>query len=273
MMRRPTRDHGHGDRRNSVDKAMELLQVFGPQGHVGVGVSELARRSRMSKSTAFRLLGILERNGAVERVGQGYRLGSSLHELGSLVYAQGHDRVRDLLTPFLAELYEATHETVHLAVLHGTDVVYLNKLHGHRTVASPSRIGGRIPAHATAVGKVLLACDDRAGALAVTAPLAARTPRTITDPGVLDGELAEIRVRGVALDRDEVVPGLSCVAAAVVGPDGRAVAAMSVSMSSLRFDHARVAPHLRRITHAAARALLASRARRAGPTPRPALAG
>lgn len=261
------------DPRNSVDKAMELLRVFGPQAYVGVGVSELARRARMSKSTAFRLLGILERNGAVERVGNEYRLGSSLHELGSMVYAPGHDRTRDLLTPFLAELYEATHETVHLAVLHGTDVVYLNKLYGHRTVASPSRIGGRIPAYATAVGKVLLAADDGATALTVAEPLVGRTRSTITDPRVLDAELAVVRSRGVAFDRDEVVAGLSCVAAPVLGPDGRAVAAFSVSMHSARLDAARVAPHLRRITHTAARALACAPIRRPAPARRPALAG
>jgi len=75
------------------------------------------------------------------------------------VYAPGHDQLRDLLIPELTELFQATGETVHLAVLHGSDVVYLAKLYGRRQVRSPSRIGGRAPAHCTAVGKALLAYD------------------------------------------------------------------------------------------------------------------
>src|SRR5690242_17641721 len=120
------------DDRAAVDKAISLLVAFGEQASTGVGVSELARRADLSKSTAFRVLGMLERNGVVERIGTGYRLGARLHQLGQAVYSPEHERVRDLLLPFLTDLYEMTRHTVHLAALHDTDVVYLAKLYGHR---------------------------------------------------------------------------------------------------------------------------------------------
>ncbi|WP_433476270.1 IclR family transcriptional regulator [Spirillospora sp. CA-142024] len=249
------------DDRAAVDKAVSLLLSFGDQAGAGIGVSELARRARMSKSTAFRLLGVLERNGVVEKVGPKYRLGERLHELGSRVYVPDHARIRDALIPFLTDLYELTHETVHLAALHGTDVVYLAKLHGHRPARSPSRIGGRVPAYCTAVGKVLLAYDHEALEQVLRADLRPLTTNTVTDPERLVREIAGIRREGVAFDHEESTPGLSCVAVPVLGPGGRAVAAMSVAALTGRLDIRAQAPALRRMSAAAAGHLM--RARRA----------
>jgi predicted transcriptional regulator len=125
------------DDRAAIDKAFSLLLSFGDQPSAGLGVSELARRSELSKSTAFRVLKMLERNGVVERVGSNYRLGSRLHELGTRVYSAQHDQIRDVLTPFGADLYELTHQTVHLAALHGSDVVYIG--------SSTDTVGSRRP--------------------------------------------------------------------------------------------------------------------------------
>jgi DNA-binding IclR family transcriptional regulator len=258
------------DDRAAVEKAVTLLAVFGDEGSTGLGVSELARRARMSKSTAFRLLGLLERNGVVEKVGHRYRLGERLHELGSRVYVPDHDRIRDALIPFLTDLYERTHETVHLAALHGTDVVYLSKLYGHRQVRSPSRIGGRAPAYCTAVGKALLAYDSAALDELLRMELRPRTRNTVTDAGRLAAEIAEIRAEGVAFDDEEAAPGLSCVAVPVLGPGGRAVAAISVSTATGRLDLRAQVPTLRRVSAAAAQHLV--RARRLRPTPMRAIA-
>ncbi|GAA4149891.1 IclR family transcriptional regulator [Actinomadura keratinilytica] len=249
------------DDRAAVEKAVSLLASFGDQTNAGLGVSELARRAGLSKSTAFRLLGILERNGVVEKVGRKYRLGERLYELGSRVYDRDHDRIRDVLTPFLADLYELTHETVHLAALHGTDVVYLAKLYGHRQVRSPSRIGGRVPAYCTAVGKVLLAYDHEALEQVLRAELQPLTPNTITDPDRLAAEIAKVRAEGVAFDDEEATPGLSCIAVPVLGHGGRAVAAMSVSTATGRLDTRAQAPALRRVSAAAARHLMLVRRR------------
>lgn len=242
-----------------MDKAISLLISFGPQAATGVGVSELARRAALSKSTAFRVLQMLERNGVVERVGRDYRLGSRLHELGRAVYSPDHDRIRDLLIPFLTDLYEASHETVHLAALHGTDVVYLAKLYGHRQVKSPSRIGGRVPAFATAVGKALLAYDSDALELTLARRLTRFTTRTVDGEDALLAQLEEVRRTGLAREHEEVVPGLSCVAAPVFGPGGRPVAALSISTPTGRLDERRLEPILRQVAGAASQLMSRSR--------------
>ena len=217
------------DDRAAIDKAFSLLVAFGQQGSTGLGVSELARRAKLSKSTAFRVLGMLERNAMVERVGTNYRLGMRLHELGAAVYAPGQDQLRDTLLPYLTQLFELTKQTVHLATLRGTDVVYLAKLYGHRTAAAPSRIGGLLPAHCTAVGKILLAYNADAAAAALSVPLQRLTSRSVSDAATLARDFERIRREGVALDQEESQIGLNCVAAPVMGRGGRPVAAMSVS--------------------------------------------
>jgi len=247
------------DDRAAIDKAISLLVAFGDRASTGLGVSELARRAQLSKSTAFRVLGMLERNGVVERVGTNYRLGARLHELGRAVYAPGHERIRDLLTPFVIDLYELTRETVHLATLHGTEVVYLAKLYGHRPVPSPSRIGGRLPAHCTAVGKALLAYDPDAAAAALCVPLRRFTAHTITDPVMLAAELDTIRREGIAFDNEESQLGLNCVAAPVISPRGGVVAALSISGPRGRIDTRRLATDLRRVSASASQATARAR--------------
>lgn len=242
------------DDRAAVDKAFSLLVAFGAEASTGVGVSELARRASLSKSTAHRVLGILERNAMVERIGTSYRLGSRLHELGLAVYPPGHERVRDQLMPFLTELFEATHQTVHLAMLHGTDVVYLAKLYGHRNAVTPSRIGGRLPAHCTAVGKVLLAYGSAAVEEITSDRLTALTDRSITDVSELARALDRVRRDGVATECEESRPGLGCVAAPVFGRNGSPIAALSVSVP-VSADLRPLAHSLRRVCASASRSM------------------
>ncbi|WP_284987908.1 MULTISPECIES: IclR family transcriptional regulator [unclassified Arthrobacter] len=250
------------DDRAAVDKAMALLSVFGNDALTGVGVSELARRSDMSKSTAFRVLAMLQRSGAVERAGNAYRLGKLIHALGASNETAAHGRIRDALTPYLADLYEMSRQTVHLAVLVGTDVVYLNKLYGHLQVRSPSRIGGRAPAYCTAVGKVLLSHNPDATEQVLGSEMAAWTPATITDPDAFRAELATIRKANLAFDREEILTGLNCIAAPIMGSDGRPVAAMSVSGPAGKFAPESQASALRKVCYAAGRAVAAANAQR-----------
>lgn len=247
---------GDPDQLTAVDKALALLRALAEQDGE-VGVTELARQTRLSKSTAFRLLGILQRNGLVERAGNKYRLGPRLSEMGSRVYGPTLTLLRERLLPHLAELYELTHETVHLAVLHGSEIVYVNKLHGHRAARSPSRIGARLPAYCTGVGKALLAFDHDAAELAIAAGLPAHTRHTLADPDRLRAELQRIRQEGIAHDRQEAVLGLACVAAPIMGSTGRAVAALSVASTDLRFQPDLFAPILRRIAYQASLAMRA----------------
>lgn len=247
------------DNRTSVDKALALLSAFGDEASTGIGVSELARRTNLSKSTAFRLLGMLERNRAVERAGSNYRLGPMMHELASPIVLPEVEEIRDCLTPFLAHLYERTRQTVHLAVLQGVDVVYLNKLHGLHQVSSPSRIGGRVPAYCTAVGKVLLAHSPSQAEEVLASELAPWTPHTITDPAVLRRQLDRIRQDHVAFDRDEITVGLNCVAGVVLSTTASPVAALSVSGPTGKFDPRTQAPAVRQVCSDAGRAFAAWR--------------
>ena len=242
---RPRRDD-----RNAIDKALALLNAFGDDANVGVGVSELARRTELSKSTAYRILTVLQRNGAVERAGSAYRL-------GRVVQGEEHresaelTRLRDLLTPFLADMYEASRQTVHLAALDGTRVVYLNKLHGHMAMRSPTRIGGTAPAYCTGVGKVLLAWDADASERALAEDLVPWTPNTLVEPDALRTELERVRRTGVAYDREEIIAGLTCIAAPILGADGAPVAALSVSGPVGEFAPESQAHALRRVCLAA----------------------
>ncbi|MFJ2114800.1 IclR family transcriptional regulator [Streptomyces sp. NPDC087850] len=245
------------DQRTAVDKALALLKSLAEQDRE-IGVSELARRASLTKSTAFRLLGILQRNDLVERVGSDYRLGAQLFDIGTRVYGPRSLQLRERLLPHLADLYVLTQETVHLAVLHDTDIVFVNKIHGHRATPSPSRIGARLPAYCTAVGKALLAFDHDAAEAAISAGLPKLTNSTITDPAVFRAELRRIRQDGIAYDRQEAALGLVCVAVPIMGPAGRPVAALSVSGAGHRFDCVRFAPAVRRVAYQAAQVISAA---------------
>jgi DNA-binding IclR family transcriptional regulator len=242
------------DERTAVDKAVSLILAFGSDSRSSLGVSELARRTGLSKSTAFRLLSMLERNQVFVRVGTGYRLGSLLADIGSGEQA-AHDALRDSLTPHLMDLYDRTHQTVHLAVIHGPEVVYLNKLQGPRAPSSPSRIGGHAPAYATAIGKVLLAWNPDSIDQTVGAPFVPWTPNTIKTEEQLLATLQEVRRTGVAFDRDESLVGLSCIAAPIVGRSGRPVAAFSISFPTGSTAGESYAHALRTVCYAASQAL------------------
>jgi IclR family transcriptional regulator, acetate operon repressor len=234
-----------------LDRAFRLLDAFRmpPQN---LTLDELTARSGLPRSTAHRLAGQLEGLGALERSRRGWRLGMTLFELGQMVPRQQH--LRDVALAYMEDLYEATRETVQLAVLDDGEVLYVEIIAGHRRVATPSRRGGRMPAHCTALGKAMLAfsADAGRGRLAQHPELPARTSRTLTDPTLLRRELHDVRRLGLAYDRQEADDGLVCVAAPLLDHDGTARAALSVSMpAGGRIQPAQAAPAV----HAAARAV------------------
>ncbi|WP_431878038.1 IclR family transcriptional regulator [Amycolatopsis sacchari] len=220
-----------------------LLTAFAP-GDERLGASELARRTGLPKSSVHRLLGHLVTHGLLERDGGAVRLGLKLFEIGQLA-VRGPGLV-DAARPYLADLREATRNTVHLAVLEGTEVVYLDIVRGPDAPALPSRIGGRFPAHATAVGKAILAHSPGSQLEAViSAGLPRVGPRTLTAPGLLRRQLTRVCEEGVAYDREESGAGVVCVASPVLDGSGRARAAVSISGWSNRVRAERVAPAVR----------------------------
>jgi DNA-binding IclR family transcriptional regulator len=222
-------------------RGLRLLDAFGP-GDAELGLAELAARTGLPKPTAHRLLRELLAWGGVEQTAGGrYRLGMHLFTLGQRVPAQRELRRRAL--PYLEDLYEATHENVHLAVLHGTTTMFLEKLTGHRSTPIVSRVGSRLPAHCTATGKVFLALGppERLRRV-VDGGLSRHTPRTIVLAGLLDRDLDRVRSRGYAINIEESELGVVAVAAPVFDRDRRVLASISVTGGSHRLAVERVAP-------------------------------
>jgi DNA-binding IclR family transcriptional regulator len=239
---------------NSVlGRTMTLLKAFRPSDTV-VSLAELNRRTGIPKSTAHRLLAELAEWQIVERSGSGFRLGMRLFELGQLAPVQRG--IREAAAPFLADLFEATHQTVHLAVLDGTDVVYLHKLEAKNCPPVGSRLGGRMPVYCTGVGKAMLAFAPTQLLDEVIAKgMRRRAPRTLVAPGVLGRELATVRASGFAQEREESAVGVACVAAPVLSADGSPLAAISVTGWSSQFKAATYAPAVRTAALGIARTL------------------
>lgn len=244
-------------RDTSVDKALALLNSF-EIGDDAVGVSELARRVGIPKSTAFRLLSILEANRMVVRDGNRYALGYRLFELGQRVPDLQPNRLRDVAAPYMEDLHQLSGENVHLSVLDGSDVTYISKVFGHRRSPCPTAIGRRAPAHCTAGGKAQLAFSDPDQVRAmVSTGLRRRTPYTIVAPGLFVRELEQVRRRGFAFDREEAQIGVTCIAAPILGNGRAAVAALSISGPVGRFDPRRYTRQLCLVAAQVARRLAA----------------
>ena len=200
-----------------------------------MGLAELVRRTGLPKTTVHRLAQELTESGFLSRVGTHYVLGSRLFELGQLV--PDRRNLREAALPFLEDVFVATRETVHLAVIHDLQVMYIERLAGHTSRRTPSFVAGHLPIHTTATGKALLAhaspefIDD-----ICSRGLPRRTQFTLVTQERLRGELLKIRVAGVAIEREETRIGYVSVAAPVFGRDRTAVAAISVTGPMERVD-------------------------------------
>ncbi len=236
-----------------LGRAASVLDAFGADAPE-LGVSELARRTGLAKSTAHRLVGDLVKLGWLEQSGPKVRLGLRLFELGQLVPRQR--ALKDAALPFMEDLREATGNNVHLAVLEGIEVVYVEILRVRDSQPLPSRVGGRMPAHATGVGKAILAFSPGELVKArIEAGLVRRTAYTIIMPGPFLRELSAIRESGISYDRQESQMGVVCTAAPVFGVDGTVVGSLSVTGRSERLDIERMAPAVRTAALALSRQL------------------
>ncbi|NLU61767.1 IclR family transcriptional regulator [Rhodococcus sp. HNM0563] len=223
-----------------IDRVAGLLDEFHAGGHLTL--SELSERTGVPRSSVHRLLNQLIEAGWVRREGRRYALGRSMFEWGAL--AQHHDELHRAAHNVLHELHSATGLVAHLAVLEGHEVRYLDKV-GCETVPLPSRVGGRQPAYRTALGKALLAHTHL-------------SPSTPALPGAdstrLRGEIAQVRERHVAQEREETVRGVACVAAPI--GDGRTCSgALSVTGAVDTVDVVSLATPVRVAARAVWRAL------------------
>ncbi len=222
----------------TVRNALRVLEEFRQESELGV--TELARRLGLHKNNVFRILATLEQQGYVEQVGENeaYRIGVRCLELGR-AYGTSRSLLR-LARPVLEELVSRCGESAHLGELREFEVVHLDGEQGAQLVQTGLRVGRTLPAHCTALGKVLLAGAppeqreryDRE--MREGRGLAARTARTLTDRDKLLEHLHGVAAQGYAVDIEECEPGLCCAAAPVFEASGRLVAAVSISGPAFR---------------------------------------
>jgi len=223
---------------------MSILRCFDADNRQELSLAEVTAISRLPKPTVHRLLGTLSEWRMIERTSTGFRLGIQLFELGMRVPRQ--ISVREAALPYLLDLHQATKETVQLAVLDGSDMVFLAKVLKRGGPRSRSRVGGRVPAHCTGVGKALLAFADSTVVQAVIeGPMRRCTRYTITAPGILGRQLESVRETGLAHAYEESMIGIVCVASPVFAAHGRVVAAISITGSVTNFDSSRIGPAVR----------------------------
>lgn len=250
-MVRLTERYGRPD--SVVGRAIDILAAFGPMD-TDLSLAELARRTGLAKATVHRLAHQLADSGVVEISDRGVRLGMRMFEIGQV--SARPRTLRDAATPYLTDLAAATGATVHFAVADGQDVVYVEKLHNRRTPVIGSRIGGRMPAYCTAVGKAMLAYappEEKEAVLGQRLPR--RTPRTIVAPGLIERELKRVRAVGIAEEHEESTMGIACIAAPVLDRQGSAVAAVSITGRALDIRPERLTAVVQVAARSIARAL------------------
>ncbi|GAA2594823.1 IclR family transcriptional regulator [Dactylosporangium fulvum] len=214
-----------------------------------IGVSEVARRTGLPKSTAYRILTLLTGLRLADRCDNGYRLGHRIIELAGQSGRPRASVLRDRLLPHLLDLFTLTGHAVYLGVPYDAGVLCLEDLHGHQAVPLPVRLGRITPAHRTAMGRVLLAFD-------------ADVPAGADAPGDLDTDLDRLRAGGIAVDTGTFRAGIDCVAAPVWAPGRRIAAAIMVAGPAGRVDIALVSRQVRQAAAGASRTLRADVTRR-----------
>lgn len=211
-----------------LDRLSAILDVL--EGHGRLTLSQIARKTQMPRSSVHRMLEQLTEKRWLNKIGHEYELGSRLLELGSTVIHQ--NRLHTAALPVLNELHRISGMVVHLGVLDHPDVIYLNKIGGPHARQIPTRVGGRHPAHHTAIGRALLSFAEQ--------PLSSEQL-----PLSLRVSIRKIRERGISYDSSSTMPGLNCIAVPI-GPHHRAIAALSISgpASKLKLNHDNAVPLL-----------------------------
>ncbi|MEW2443679.1 IclR family transcriptional regulator [Micromonospora marina] len=238
---------GLGQGANSVlGKARLILESF-QHDDVELSLSELSRRTGISKPSVHRLAQELVDWGMLERSGFEYRLGMRAFELGSRV--PRFRVLRDAARPFMERLHFATKEAVHLAVLDGLEALYLEKVAAAQS-AKPSRIAGRMPLHATSSGKVLLAFSPPSVLEEVVGGRELRrlTPHTTVAPGLLVEQIRRIRANGWGVEHEEIAAGYCSVAVPLFTGNRLLLGALSIAAPTYRADVPKLATALTEVS-------------------------
>ncbi len=217
----------------SLERGLALLRAFSSETP-SLTLSEAARRTGLSRAAARRFLITLEDLGYVASDGRRFSLRPRVLDLGYAYLSSLN--LWDIAQPYMEALVEQVHESCSASVLDGADIVYVARVPTKRIMTVALAVGSRLPAHATSMGRVLLAELSPAALdeFFATAALTRYTERTVVDPGRLRQILAEVRVQGWALVDQELEEGLRSIAVPLRDASGTAVAAMNVSAHAAR---------------------------------------
>lgn len=221
----------------SLDNAISIINLISK--HEELGVSEISKQIGMSKSSVYNILFTLNKHNWVmkSKITEKYKLGLRLFELGYTVRA--NMQLRAIAIPYMEKIITRTKEVAYLTVYNAGQVVYIETAHPKNLVTISSVIGRSVHLHCTGVGKAIMAFlpDEEVKNIIELYGMPAFTPNTITSAEELQKELVNIRNTGYAIDNMEHEYGVKCVAAPIFNDSGQAIASMSLSGPSLRFDN------------------------------------
>jgi DNA-binding IclR family transcriptional regulator len=218
----------------AVDRALDILLCFTRQTP-RLTMTQIAGQVGMNKSTVHRLLGTLEKKRFLQRdpATGVYQLGIRFLEMAHITLE--HNDLRQVAAPFLHRLCDQHRETITLSVLDGSDVVYLDVVESPQRVKLAASTGQRLPAFATAAGKAILASlPDEAGRKVIERGMRQYTPQTIRSPEIFFERLYQDRKQGYSISEQEFEEGINAVAAPILDPNGRPVAAIAVAGPAYR---------------------------------------
>lgn len=225
----------------SLDRALRILAIVAEAD--GLSLSEIAARSGIAASTAYRMLTTLERHGMVEfeKTAQLWSVGVATYRIGAAFLRRR--KLADRSRAVMQELMEKTGETANLGLAEDNSVVFVSQVETHQAIRAFFRPGTRSPFHASGIGKAILSHlpADRVSAILRKTGLEAYTSRTLSDPTALARDLWESRIRGFAVDDEERNLGMRCVAAAIFNEFGEPTGGISVSGPTVRVTPERVA--------------------------------
>jgi IclR family acetate operon transcriptional repressor len=233
----------------SLERALDILEHLS-RSKTELGVSEIGPAVKLANATAHRLLATLVRRGYARQNPETRKYALGIKALALAINVR--DQLGPMAQPFLRELTEISQESSNLAALDRNSVVCVEQVPAPRLVRMFTEPGNRVPLHSTGTGKVLLAYqpEDTIDAMIQQGGLPRFTAHTITDEQELKEELSRVREQGYAVDSEEMEEGVRCLAAPVFGPDGRVLAAMSISGPVGRLGQDRLKeliPHIKRL--------------------------
>jgi DNA-binding IclR family transcriptional regulator len=228
--------------RSVLDRADVILAAFDSE-HTDLSLLGIMVRTGLPKTTVHRAVHKLVGLNWLELHEGRYSIGTRLLEFAELSWA--HAVLRKAARPIMQSLQAYTRETVHLAVSNGRDIVYIEKLPGPAPMADLTRVGARLPAYCTGLGKAILAFSDSPSGRTRPGKMAAMTPHTIISSRTMAAELARVQDEGVAYDREEYRLGVECVAAPLRLANTLCTGAISITAPSHKLRLRQLAPALR----------------------------